>query len=788
MITLYYLKMAVRFLMRARSYTIINLLGLAFSLACSIILIRYIHRELTVDVNCVDAETVVVPLRDMAGNVYIGLNYPETENDSFRVEEESIVERCFLVEQEQDNILYENRNYAANVLAVDSTFFHFFAYPVYEGKADLRSPDAAVITREFAKRIFGKENPIGKVLEYGKQSVVVHGVIDEPSCKTSWRFDILVSRQLRADWKKLNMEMMRVLPSVDLSELNEKAYVYRQIGRYSYRYKYISWKDLYFEPSIVGQYKSVFQFGNWQYIRILIGVVGLLLLVGMLNFTNLYMVYMMKRSKAYGIKKVFGQSRMVLFGEIWLENFLLMAMALFVAWLLVELTAVPVSRLMEDAVGYTPFDVWLSAGILLLVPLLTTLYPFLKYSYGTPVASMRLEVAVRRSVTGRMMFLFIQYSVAFLLILLSLYFNCHFEFLINTPPGFRTERILKAELQHETNWQWNEERWKREDLLRQKLDECPYIDTWMFSYYSALGKSQGDIINDKDQSVSMLQYFPSTDFFKIFGLKVLEGKLPDKIDMPLDVQIVLNKAAMKALGYTRIEDAFVRSDTPLMVGYMDGKLTEVGMSMMPVVAVVDDYFPGHLTEGVKPMIFVVGAKSNSGSVYISVKEGKEHELFSYLRRMEQEIYNTEDFSYSWMADEVADLYVHDRNVASIYSVFAFIAIVVSCLGLFGISLFDIRQRYREIAIRKTNGAQTGNLYRLLFGKYLKVLAVSFIVAVPLGWYIIYRYTEDMSVKAPISIWIFIMAFVSVMLISLGTLWWQVNKAARINPADVMKSE
>ena len=182
--TLYYLKMAVRFLVRARSYTIINLLGLAFSLACSIILIRYIHRELTVDANCVDAETVVVPLRDMAGNVYIGLNYPETENDSFRVEEESIVERCFLVEQEQDNILYENRNYAANVLAVDSTFFHFFAYPVYEGKADLRSPDAAVITREFAKRIFGSEHPIGTELESGMQCFVLPGVIEEPSCKT----------------------------------------------------------------------------------------------------------------------------------------------------------------------------------------------------------------------------------------------------------------------------------------------------------------------------------------------------------------------------------------------------------------------------------------------------------------------------------------------------------------------------------------------------------------------------------------------------------------------------
>ena len=124
MITLYYLKMAVRFLMRARSYTIINLLGLAFSLACSIILIRYIHRELTVDANCVDAETVVVPLRDMDGNVMPSSTMYIT--DTVYISNDQITERCRIVPKEHTNVVYENRNYNVNLLAVDSTFFHFF--------------------------------------------------------------------------------------------------------------------------------------------------------------------------------------------------------------------------------------------------------------------------------------------------------------------------------------------------------------------------------------------------------------------------------------------------------------------------------------------------------------------------------------------------------------------------------------------------------------------------------------------------------------------------------------
>ena len=120
--------------------------------------------------------------------------------------------------------------------------------------------------------------------------------------------------------------------------------------------------------------------------------------------------------------------------------------------------------------------------------------------------------------------------------------------------------------------------------------------------------------------------------------------------------------------------------------------------------------------------------------------------------------------------------------------FAFIAIVVSCMGLFGISLFDIRRRYREIAIRKVNGATLAGLYWLLGGKYLKVLLASFAAAVPLAWFIISRYTESFVLKAPLSAWIFIVALLLVGLISLGTLWWQVGKAARINPAEVMRSE
>ena len=286
----------------------------------------------------------------------------------------------------------------------------------------------------------------------------------------------------------------------------------------------------------------------------------------------------------------------------------------------------------------------------------------------------------------------------------------------------------------------------------------------------------------------MLTLFPSPNFFHLYDLKVLEGEIPQKFESWSDYKIILNKAAMKAMGYARMEDAFVRSESPLWITFRNGEMEEGGTKLMPVVAVIDDYYPAHLTQGVKPMAFVVGKEDVSGDFIIATKPGKEKEVMELLRKIEKEVYNTEEFNHSWLTDEVSDLYSEDRETAHIYSVFALIAIAISCLGLFGLSLFDIRQRYREIAIRKVNGAGMKDLYLLLFRKYIKVIGGAFIVAVTLSYYLIHIYTRTFIMKAPVGIGIYFIALLVILLISLGTLIWQIHKAANIDPAKIIKSE
>ena len=789
--TLYYLRMAVRFLMRARSYTIINLLGLAFSLACSIILIRYIHRELTVDANCVDAETVVVPLADMDGNVVPSSTMYIT--DTVYISNDQITERCRIVPREHTNVVYENRNYNVNMLAVDSTFFHFFTYPLVTGTVTMEGDNAAILTRQFAERLFGNANPVGKVLVYDGKSVVVQGVIDNPSCKTTWQFDLLVSRSLQ-EWSRMNIELLRVLSGTDLEAVNKVSNIFRGT-KYAglTRHKFVRWKQLYFDKSIVWK-GSLMNHGDKSYLFILSGVVLLLLAVGILNFVNLYMVMLMKRSREYGIKKVLGLGRSSLFVEIWLENFVLVFASLFVAWVLIEVTSVPVERLLGEQIDYTPFDGWLSLGILIVLPLLTSVYPYIKYGYRSPVISMR-NVLVRYSVASRAVLLGVQYVFTVVLVVLSVYFSRHFDFLINTPPGFRTERILEADLQKE-NWnnRYTDEQRKtrneRIERIRKALDECPYIDSWICSSFDEItSEIQVNFFNEKDKKVSVKALFVPAAFFNFYGLKVLDGSLPDEIHDVTHSEIALNEEAMKIFGYADREEAFIRAESPIWMFFgADGSVKKGGLELMPVVAVIADCYFGKLTGGVQPIVYIISGGYESGKLSIAVQPGKEKELLDYLRKTVKEIYGTEEFEYAWLSDVVKAQYAHDRKIATVYSVFAFIAIVISCMGLFGISLFDIRRRYREIAIRKVNGATLRDLYWLLGGRYLKVLLVSFIVAVPLAWVILYKYTEDFVLKAPLSPWIFVVALLLVAVISLGTLWWQVNRAVRINPADVMKAE
>ena len=786
------LKYAWRFLMRSKSYTIINLLGLAFSLACSIILMRYIHRELTVDTHCIDREHVYAICTNTEGNR--GLSGLKQYNyDTISIDNRFVEAMTTYIPLEKDYVISGTNRIPARCLVTDSVFFQLFHYPIVQGKLSLTTPQSALLTEKYARKIFGNENPIGKVLRYSNgKDITVEGIVGEPECKTTINFDIILSSKLSQHWERMNTELYRFLPGTDINAINKTGSVPRYINdpKYDTRthtFSLISVKDIYWDGSLTDREPAMFLSGNHSHLIILSGVCLLLLLTGILNFINLYLVALLRRGKEYGLKKVFGVCGRTLFANIWIENTLLVLSALLVSWLIIEIMSAPTEYLFDIHFSYTAFDGWLSASILLLLPVITSIYPYIKYNYTSPILSIRSIGVQSHSKHFRMFFLGAQYIITFLLVVLSLYFNRQLGMLLNTEPGFRTKNIMNVNLVYESKdfssytYESMQQRRQRVMQLDNELNACPFIELYEPSYENILTPTFGtNYLNNKGEKVFLNIHYATPAFFKLYDIKVIEGEIPDINKEDRRTVFVVNKAALKALGYTSINGVGVIEENQ--------KKANANASLQPIVAVVEDYFEGHLTSGIKPTIYPVGARFSGDLYQIAYTPGKKKEVIDFLRNLEYKVYGSEDFEYTFLEDDIKAMYTQDRQTATIYSIFAGMAIIISSLGLLGISLFDIRQRYREIAIRKVNGASAKDLYRLLFRKYITVLIIAFVIAIPLACYLINTYTQDFAVRTPVSIDIFIISLLLVIIISLGTLAYQIQKAAYINPTQIMKTE
>ena len=778
---------AIRFLLRSKSYTLINLLGLAFSLACCIILMRYIHRELTVDSHCVDRNHVYAIKISMEGSEHIG-GISSYQYDPVKLDKSPIEIETRYTPLDQDFLIANGHRFPSRTIVTDSAFFQLFHYPLLQGKLALDKPTSVLLKKDFAHKLFGNDNPIGKTIRHSNgKDLIVEGILDEPTCKASIQFDMVLSYHLSTQWERMECELYRFLPGTDMNVMAEIGNSPRYLNNpqwdsRQFTFSFVPLKETYWHEEWQEQ-KTMFLSGQKSHLYILAGVCLLLFLTGLLNFINIYLVAMLRRGKEYGLKKVYGAGKSTLFLQIWLENFLLILSALLVAGLIIEVTQIPVNRLLNTQFVYTPFDGWLAIGVLLLLPLITSIYPFLKYSFSSPIRSIQSIGWGSRSVRSRMVFLGIQYALTFLITVCALYYNGQLSLLLNTDPGFRTKNIILAKLIYSSQdySDFSEEKYQqdraRNQAIHDKLKACPFIE-YTESAWDKITEQGYEVnhITPDGKTVLLSRRLASPTFFKMFNIELEEGALPEDKNKRC---YVVNRAAMKALGYSSLEGATVVEES----AYRRNN----NVAFHPITAIAKDYYNGHLSAGVKPTIYEI---DNFGreSTYIAYPEGKLPNLLNYLKEMMQEFYGTETVEYTLLEDDVKALYKEDRKIASIYNIFAMIAIAVSCLGLFGISLFDIRQRYREIAIRKAHGAGMKDLYQLLFKKYLLVLGASFMVATPLAYYLIHQYTADFVVKAPIGIGIFVIALLLVALISMGTLWWQIRKAANIDPATVIKRE
>ena len=798
---------ALRTICRFKTYTALNLAGLVLSLSCAFVLARYIHQERTVDhfIPELDRTFLLTTLYEdgdqTPGNTENLNNDPNFRNPLAHPEVENFTRfYCF----PDDKLQVDGQLVAVRTIFADSLFLRFLPFPILAGEDALDRPDMALISEDLARRLWGDEDPLGKTLHDVSlaKPLTVCGVLGGPTTKSSFQYDLIVSSLSSSDgyWSRVGWELVHLRHPEDMDVVNGKNKGFMRLIENSGRpvsYRLMPLKDLYMKTDFRGS-GYVLQ-GNPRVVTLLGFVTALLLIVGLFNYMNLHAVMMLKRNKEFGIRKVYGGSGRSVFGQLFLENFCIGAVALFLVWLVVEVTRIPVERGLQIPVhSDLAFDLSLSLLVLVGMPLLTTLYPFARYCLAPPVRSMHLSAPVHRhSLRGNAVFLFGQFTVTIGILVAAIYFARQLDFLLRYDLNFRSKDILRTApfYNEEANWvitDWAENQRKREQReetwarLSHELDASPLFSTWTTKAIPMLDGFPEKATGPSGEQVELSIRYVDASYMETFDIRLKEGRTwEDGKDQHTQYKLMLTEEAARRLGIKDLHTDRVQLENRI---WFSSGIDYNYNPPFEVVGIVEDFCGGKLTERDLPVAFAYSEKDGRAPLLLAVAPGHREEAVAFMKGLWDELMGGGTMEYGWVEDDIRDLYAQDRLQMRIFLLFAAVAILISVLGLLGISLYDLRCRYREIALRKVHGASPRDLFVLLSRQYAYIWLAAFLTASGLSYAALSRYIEDFARHAPLSAGIFLWAGIITALLTLAVLGLQIRRAVRLNPADVLKNE
>ena len=773
-----------------KGYTALSLLGLIISLSGTVIISRYLYQEWTIDHWMPDLDRTYVLMEERSGNN----PYPAMFYKSFlgRAELQSPLDGQNEIEYFSYASTYTTLQLKLDgeemlkplALKADSMFHRFFPLKAVAGTLVLRHEGDAIISEELAARLFPAEEAVGQTLTTDNDQLrTVIGVFRKPASKLSLNFDY-VEYETESTFSNEGrvFYMVRLHPGADVKTYNQRQPVQtpdviEMKGR-TLRFQLAPYEGLL--SQLWGEKDvTVRSVSSPKYLWMLFAVAVLLFLVGIFNFLNLFAVMRSHRRHELEVRRLFGASRLDIFSMLYMENLLISALAMLGVWMVVELITPHMKDWFSiEQMSMPLFDTTLSLSIIFILPL--------------------IAIVGRLGKAGARSFLFLQYFISITLITVSLYLMRQLHFMMGSDPGYRTENILNCTPYPSRTWtgsggptmDWFEKMMNDSKLLNDRLTACPHIKSFCSSGYIYKMGNELSVNN-----VSLEYQGISPQQMEMYGLEVVQGRaFNDTLDTREQYRCLLNETAIRQLGIKDIEKETVLPARRLwwIFDYTTGRMPdEQPLVPYEIVGVIRDYHPGKLSEPQPGMFFAYRKEEpdrlNGSEVAVEVMPGHEKEAIEYIQKTSREIFHVEELPYHWLKDDVASLYEEDRRTARIFFTFSFLAIAVTCLGVLGLMMFDVRRRYREIALRKVNGATFLDIALLLSRRYLIILAVAAAVSIPVSLIGLHQLiTRYYTIHATIAWWIPLVSIAIILLLCALTLWQQVWKATRIKPYKVLK--
>lgn len=822
-------KHAWRQLSRMRTYTFINAVGLIVSLTGAIIIARYVHQELTVDhyIPHLNRTFMLTNVQDDGTSHTEGVNHNHQENWEDPMADPAV--ECFTRFTGIYNgmgVTCDGHIYQAKAIAVDSMFLTMLPRKVLAGTTEMKAPTDAVIAKDFAERLWQGEHPIGKTLEHDGLTLTIVGMVDKAPVKCNFDYDLLVREDLK-QFGYTGWSLIRLKEGEDWQEYNKRRtpFVESYEGQnytYLWNFQLFPLADTYFD-SPVKDYGMTGQFlleGNWQSVCYLIAGAVMLLFVGLFNFFNIFVVVQSQRRRSMGVRRVFGASIGTLFGQIYVENVIVATIAVALSWCVIAMVSPAMSRFYSLSQIASPlFDITLSLAIILLFPLTISIYAVASmYSTRREEDIRNLSVGGNRQ-WSRHVSLLLQYVITFFLIVVSAYSICQLRYMLDADMGYKTENIVWFDLLPESRnpniggmtheeyarlMKKQEEMASKADEALRRIKESPLFVQACYHHNESPSLTSGRCtVEDYGQKAKVAggngAFKPiagisiDMDNIEMYGLKLLEGEKPQpERDDYTNYRIYMSKSAMEMLGAHYGNGDMIQFEDRLWFGYnQNGEYTNDNPPFT-IVGVYDDIKLTHL--GMKDIPFYIATGDQNMFDHYTYflaeyKPGMRKEALAFLRSIFNELNdNGGDMPYKLIEDEIAKVYEDDSRTTLIYTTFALLSIFISCLGLLGISLYDIQHRRREIALRRVHGAMLTDVLRLMMKRYVIALIIATAVGTPLAIYALHFYIEGYAHHVVLTPWYFIAAFLIMLLLTFVTIYWQVRKAMKEDPADVLKSE
>lgn len=802
-----FLKITFRNLYKNPFFTVINIAGLAVGMTCVLFIIFFVKDELSFDRHSSQSESIYrmyVDARFM-GKEFITAMTGGPIGPGYKNEFPEILDYVRIMDDGLSFIEYEKISYKEpRVFFADSNFFKFFSLPLVRGNVVdvLNSPDEIAISEKIALKYFGSENPVGKILRLDeKTDYTISGVFKNFPENSHFHMDFVGSicskKWLENDqWTNANVYTYVLLNDNCKSESIEDKYqvmldkyirpevesfgvsiddFLKSGNRWDFKFQPLT--DIHLHSNLSDELEPN---GSIEYVYIFSAIGIFILLLASINFINLSTARSASRAKEVGIKKVVGSLKTDLIMQFLSESICISVISLLIALGIVELLLPYFNELVGKNVSASYFtDLWIFGAILtisVLTGLLAGSFPAFVFSSFKPVDVLKgnLSSGIKKGWLRSGLVVF-QFSISIVLIIGTMIVFNQLNYIQNRNLGFDKEQrviIDDAYILGKNLWAFKEEVRKLPDVQNITVSGYLPVDS-----YRNINGTFPDGDSNSEALLPMQSWRVDSDYIETMGMELVKGRNFSPL-IPSDSNaVIINESCAKHFGW----------ENPLEHRISRGvNIEPLEIANYNVIGVVKDFHYESLKNKIEPLVIYLG--ENNGFITLRIKTKDIPNLIDNVKENWNKLSSDKPFSYRFMDESFDKIYSSEQRIGRIFTVFAGLAILIGCLGLFALSAYTAERKTKEIGIRRVLGGSIQGMVFLLSREFIKLVLISYIISAPLAYLLMNKWLEDYAYRTEVGLGVLLYAGIISLFIALVTVSYHAIKAAVVDPAKSLKYE